>query len=84
MKTRCVNTESLEPGDLVMGSERQELMLPPDGLYVERTEYNKQHGCTLVWWRGATRPEGFNPYYTWYVKDERKEQEDGTTEEGPF
>lgn len=79
-KTIRVDTHMLKPGDLVMGSEREELMIGPAGLYVDRIEEGPWSGVT-VYWRGASRPETFNPYWTWFVI--RKANTNGTTEEGP-
>ena len=76
-----VNTENLKPDDLVMGSERAELMVGAAGLYVDKIHLDTKIYGVWVWWRGATQPELFNPYWTWYVV--RKETNNGTPEEGP-
>jgi hypothetical protein len=76
-----VNTDSLKPDDNVVGSERQEIMVSPPGLYVDRIKQDDNTYGVWVWWRGATQPELFNPYWTWYVI--RKETQNGTTEERP-
>jgi hypothetical protein len=72
-----INTNFLKPGDLVMGSERAELMIGPAGLYVDRIESDVASYGVWIWWRGAAVPEIFNPYWTWYVI--RKEDTNGTT-----
>jgi len=78
MGTRRINTNSLKPNDLVMGCEVGEIMVPAGGLYVDRIEVvEKQYYGVWVWWRGATQPELFNPYWTWFVT--REETQNGTT-----
>jgi hypothetical protein len=72
-----VNTDGLKPGDRVMGSERAELMIGPAGLYVDRILQDASTYGVWVWWRGATQPEFFNPYWSWYII--RKEENNGTT-----
>lgn len=79
-QTVSIETQNLKPGDLVMGSEQAQIMVPHAGLYIDRIEEGPWSGV-LVYWRGATRPEIFNPYWIWYVI--RKVNTNGTTEEGP-
>lgn len=71
-QTIKVNTEDLKPGMRVIGSERQEIMVPPQGLYVEKVEQHKVNGKPtagiLVYWKDAPLSELFNPYWTWYVE----------------
>lgn len=80
-KIHVINTEDLKPDDLVVGSERQEIMVVPPGLYISRVQRDASTYGIWVWWKGSTQPEMFNPYWSWYVV--RKEQENGTTEERP-
>jgi hypothetical protein len=75
--TVSVNTQDLKPGDLVMGSERAELMIGPAGLYVNKIEVDVASYGVWVWWRGAAIPEIFNPYWSWFVV--RKADTNGTT-----
>jgi len=78
--TTRVDTENLKPDDLVMGSERAELMIGPAGLYIDRIKVDVASCGVWVWWRGVTTPEIFNPYWTWFVV--RKADTNGTTQEG--
>lgn len=80
-QTVRINTQDLKPGDLVMGSEQAQIMVPPAGLYVDRIKVEASVNAIWVFWRGASSPELFNPYWTWYAI--RKGNTNGTTEEGP-
>ncbi len=81
VRTKRVWTQDLQPGDHIVGTERMEIIVPLQGYYVDRTEYDKQDGSTIVYFKTSPNyPEPFNPYYTWYV--EIKETDNGTTEEG--
>jgi len=77
-QSRALPTNQLKSGDNVTGSQREELMIAPPGLYVtkvteELDRCNEFYGCTLVWWGNSARPEAFNPYYVWYVANRCKE-----------
>jgi hypothetical protein len=75
-KTRrtSVSTQNLKHGDLVVGCEKWEIMLPATGLYIGRVEYDADKysptaGCSLVYWGDKQTFEAFNPYWTWYVEN---------------
>jgi hypothetical protein len=71
-QTSKMDTNGLLPGDLVLGCEEAQIMVPPGGLYVDRTSQDKKTYGIWVWWRGATQPELFNPLWTWFI-EARKE-----------
>ena len=77
-----VSTQDLQPGDLVTGSTEMHIMIAPPGLTVLKTWYDKRTGCQVVWFvENPEHPEGFNPFYKWYIAD-RKETKNGKAEEG--
>ena len=81
MGSISVTTEELQAGDLVVGSERQEIMVAPPGLTVAYNVGDNGWGAIGIVWEGNPKPEFFNRYWNWYVV--RKEKENGATEEGP-
>jgi hypothetical protein len=71
-RSRRFDTQHLKPGHHVVSSDKWEIMVPPLGLYVNKTVYQDDklkdnYGCTLVYWGASPQPEAWNPYYTWYV-----------------
>jgi hypothetical protein len=72
-----VNSEALVPGDVVVGSERAEIIVAPPGLTVESVTKDNATGAIWIKWVGHERPEGFNPLWTWYVDANRKENNNG-------
>ncbi len=73
-----VNTEDLKPGDFITGSDMQDIMIPPPGITVEATWYDKSNGNQIVKFKDASGLEAFNPYWGWYI--EREENKNGEKE----
>ena len=77
-RERTVSTSMLEPGDLIYDSgERWEIMVPPPWIEVGRIEKgnNGVSDITIVWFKGRSHPEKWNPHYNWRIY--RKEISNG-------
>jgi hypothetical protein len=61
------NTNQLKAGDLVMGSDREDIVFPTNGQRVTKTELEGIY--VLVYWNDSVTPELWNPYFTWYVQE---------------